>query len=383
MRRKLVAFAVVALVSLALGIIVSPATGLYDETVRVVSSAGTVLNGTASAVTGLYDKTVRIVNSSNQVIDSFGSGATPYPTPTALIFGTFSPIPLATATPNAGTPLIYNGTNISGQIDAEGTITNAGTVTCGTVSNHIWNTCQFTIASGAAITVANPTNLPTNAVVWLAATNAGTSTGAVTWGTNFLVWSPTTGNFVALSTLNGSASMLQTGVAGDTESIPFWSDGTLLKLITPRAISMPNLSAFNIQLSGDSGTTQASMARTALTFTEGSQGSIVSNSSMGTYLTVRAITIENIILDIGISPTCSVSEQITCFDCGTSAGACTAGQTSTIMSAITIASGATRQSISETVNTANVAAGHYISCLETAGTCTVSNNSINMMTRPQ
>ena len=120
-----------------------------------------------------------------------------------------------------------------------------------------------------------------------------------------------------------------------------------------------------------------------LRFSEGNDTALAANESLGTYKTVKAITIENIELDIQTSPTCSVSEQITCYDCGASAGACTSSQTSTIMSAITIASGATRQSIDESINTATVAAGHYISCLITAGTCTVSNNSITMMTRPQ
>ena len=125
------------------------------------------------------------------------------------------------------------------------------------------------------------------------------------------------------------------------------------------------------------------MARMPLRFDEGREAALVPNESMGTFQVVKAMTIENIILDIKVSPTCSVSEQIACYDCGAAAGACTAGQTSTIMSAITVATGATRTSISEPINTANVAAGEYVSCLITAGTCTVSDNSIQMMTRPQ
>lgn len=139
----------------------------------------------------------------------------------------------------------------------------------------------------------------------------------------------------------------------------------------------------NTSLTLPSDNAVTSMARIPMFFDEGTETALTANESLGTYKTVKAITIENIELDVKKSPTCSVSEQITCYDCGTAAGACTAGQTATIMNAITIASGATRQSVDETVNTANVAAGHYISCLITAGTCTVSDNAISMMARPQ
>lgn len=141
--------------------------------------------------------------------------------------------------------------------------------------------------------------------------------------------------------------------------------------------------AFTNLLGIGSDSTVHTMARMPMFFDEGPEVSLAANESMGTFKTVKAITIENIELDIKKSPTCSVSEQITCYDCGASAGACTSSQTSTIMNAVTIASGATRTSIDESINTANVAAGEYISCLITAGTCTVSDNSISMMARPQ
>ena len=139
--------------------------------------------------------------------------------------------------------------------------------------------------------------------------------------------------------------------------------------------------SFGLGISSDSAV--SSMARMPFFFDEGTETALVANESMGTFKTVKAITIENITLDIKKSPACTVSEQITCYDCGAAAGACTAGQTATIMSAVTIATAATRQSINETINTPNVAAGEYVSCLITAGTCTVSDNSISMMTRPQ
>lgn len=65
--------------TIALGIgvfrvpILKAVTASYNQTIRVVSSTGTVLNGVASAVSGNYNQTVRIVDSTNHVIDSFGT----------------------------------------------------------------------------------------------------------------------------------------------------------------------------------------------------------------------------------------------------------------------------------------------------------------------
>lgn len=55
--------------------ILSAVTAVVNETVRIVDSTGTVINGTASAVSAKYNKTVQVVDSTGHVIDSFGGGA--------------------------------------------------------------------------------------------------------------------------------------------------------------------------------------------------------------------------------------------------------------------------------------------------------------------
>lgn len=50
-------------------------TASYNRTIRIVDSAGTVINGVASATTGLYSETVRVVDSAGNVIDNFASGS--------------------------------------------------------------------------------------------------------------------------------------------------------------------------------------------------------------------------------------------------------------------------------------------------------------------
>ena len=75
MKRKIIAvFAVMVLVGIGLRAFAT--TALYNLTIRIVDSSGTVISGTASATSALYNQTVRVVNSSGKVLDSFGSLAT-------------------------------------------------------------------------------------------------------------------------------------------------------------------------------------------------------------------------------------------------------------------------------------------------------------------
>jgi hypothetical protein len=75
-------FAIIAL-ALAIGVgifrvpILQAVTASYNSTVRIVDSAGNVINGVASAVTANYNSTVRVVDSTGHVIDSFGGGSGP------------------------------------------------------------------------------------------------------------------------------------------------------------------------------------------------------------------------------------------------------------------------------------------------------------------
>jgi len=109
---------------------------------------------------------------------------------------------------------------------------------------------------------------------------------------------------------------------------------------------------------------------------------LIANEHMGTFKTPTAITIENATLD-PVSVTCAVSATITCYDCGTSAGTCTSGQTATVLTSASIATGAGGTSVDITPSTPNVAAAHYINCQVTAGTCATFFVNLSMMARPQ
>lgn len=124
-----------------------------------------------------------------------------------------------------------------------------------------------------------------------------------------------------------------------------------------------------------------SMPRMPMAFSINQQTALIANEHMGTFKTVKAMTIENIVLDAQ-NVTCAVSAVVTCFDCGTSAGACTSSQTSTIATSAAIATGAA-SSVDMTVSTAAVAAAHYITCEVTAGTCATLQANLQMMARPQ
>lgn len=124
------------------------------------------------------------------------------------------------------------------------------------------------------------------------------------------------------------------------------------------------------------------MARIPMAFSVNQQTALVANEHMGTFKTTKAITIENIVLDPE-NITCAVSATITCFDCGTSAGACTSAQTSTIYTSGSIATGSGGTSVDGTVTTAAVAAAHYITCEVTAGTCATFQANVSLMARPQ
>src|SRR6516164_7735970 len=75
--RILTAYLGIAIIAcLISGIDISKAvSGLYDHTIRIVNSSGTVIGGTASATTASYDGTVRVVDSTGHVLDSFGGGS--------------------------------------------------------------------------------------------------------------------------------------------------------------------------------------------------------------------------------------------------------------------------------------------------------------------
>ncbi len=85
---------ILLVVALGIGIFHAPimraVTASFDMTVRVVDSAGNVLNGTASATSASFDRTVRVVDSTGKVLDSFGGVAGSYPSGSPPQLGGFS-----------------------------------------------------------------------------------------------------------------------------------------------------------------------------------------------------------------------------------------------------------------------------------------------------
>ncbi len=110
-----------------------------------------------------------------------------------------------------------------------GTIANAGTVTCNFTNTYL---CHWTAASaGATYTVANPTGLPTNAMVGIGLTQVATGYPTITtWGTAFLYYKSSTDAIAAMQG-NVSTTMLYTNAATGTAWLWFWSDGTNLTLM--------------------------------------------------------------------------------------------------------------------------------------------------------
>lgn len=105
-----------------------------------------------------------------------------------------------------------------------------------------------------------------------------------------------------------------------------------------------------------------------LPFATGSITSIVANEIIGSGKTVRAQSIENVEASAA-GFTCVGNPTLTLLDCGTSAGACTAGTTT--LASVTIAGA---NSITDgTVSVASLPGGHYWAWQVSSGTCTLLN----------
>jgi hypothetical protein len=105
-------FVIALVIAAGVGILRVPilqaVTASYNSTVRIVDSAGNVINGVASAVTASYNSTVRVVDSTGHVIDSFG-GASPANPQVATVTLTSAQVKALDTTP---VPLIAaQGTN--------------------------------------------------------------------------------------------------------------------------------------------------------------------------------------------------------------------------------------------------------------------------------
>jgi hypothetical protein len=120
-QRKIFAALAIVLTVAALTSIVSGVTP-YNMTVRIVNSAGTVINGVASATTAAYNQTVRVVDSSGNVIDNFVGQLTSVGT--GLVGNGSAGSPLALATPvsqaNGGTGAAsLNAANVAQTINTQ------------------------------------------------------------------------------------------------------------------------------------------------------------------------------------------------------------------------------------------------------------------------
>lgn len=139
--------------ALALASIVSGVTP-YNMTIRIVDSAGNVVNGVASATTALYNQTVRVVDSSGNVIDSFGGGA--------------------------------GGSHVTAPIGGDGSVATPLTcTTCATTTNGgaLSGTAPITVSASGAIG-ANNVNQTVN-------TQAGDplyTLNGMTWGVENVAW---------------------------------------------------------------------------------------------------------------------------------------------------------------------------------------------------
>lgn len=429
--------------------ILGAVTGFYNSTVRIVDSTGNIIDGVASAITAPFNSTVRVVDSTGHVIDSFGGGtAGTYPSGTSPQLAGFSaanvpeaetvsgdcaftragansytiactksagnlftsaafgtalnmtiPPAIGGTTPAAGafttlsatTPMTAPSGGTGTTYGAPACVNGGNIASAGTVTPDFTNTnCfRFNLSSASvSVTFANPTNLPTNAIVYIAWTQGTAAVGSMTWGSSYLAYIVSSNSIAAMSGDSGFYALaFYPNSTTKTAWSAWWSDGTNLTLIPPsggnlevRAIKTQTTSTL-AQLIIGTDNAATTMARMPMAFSINQQTALVANEHMGTFKTVKAITIENIVLDAQ-NVTCAVSATVTCYDCGTSAGACTAGQTSTIATSAAIATGAAA-SVDMTVTTAAVAAAHYITCEVTAGTCATLQANVSMMARPQ
>lgn len=111
-------------------------------------------------------------------------------------------------------------------------------------------------------------------------------------------------------------------------------------------------------------------------FLKGSTGALTSlstNEIVGYGKTVRAVKIENMVGAAAVFTTCTTNPTFTLYDCGTSAGACTAGRTALANVTLTAANTGTNG----TVTSATLAAGHYWAVEISAGACAALNANVS------
>lgn len=144
---------------------------------------------------------------------------------------------------------------------------------------------------------------------------------------------------------------------------------TVSNTLTASTVNVTGLTASSMAATdGAKNLVSKGLPESYLPFASGSLTSIVANEIVGYGKTERALTIEN--LSAAASTfTCPITSPVlTLFDCGTSAGACTAGTTTLGSVTVTGAAG-----VAGVVASASLAAGHYWAWEITGGSCTSLN----------
>lgn len=408
MKKSLIA---VALAVLIIGIfhvpILRAVTASYNQTVRIVSSTGTVLNGVASAVSANYNETVRVVDSTGKVIDAFSSGGTNI----TAGAGDFSACTQTGASLNCTVVNSQGNALTSSTFGSSLNLTAPGAIGSGTSANGTFNNLNAVVALGT-LSVGGTGNCTGNVSICTVTLSGGTST--INWATppanqyvHIIISGGTNNvnfgsNILKYNGANDGYRTIQTsiqqvcGAAGAVPcSLTFWSDGTNLymdpftKDVESGVFYNRNGATFQvgfsvtsglITLNGDNGV--STMARLPLDFT--TSGITSTGVTFGIYKTVRAITIENFEGLAEIDTSCASGSTLNIYDCGTSAPANAACSGGTSLANVVLST-TPGTAADGTITSANVAAGHYIGAqISALGTsCTALTASISAMARPQ
>lgn len=275
-------------------------------------------------------------------------------------------------------------TNISGvATSAQGGTGNALQYTVNDRGATVTPACDFSLGyicrwaqnAGATMTASNIPGTATSpilvrTVAVSTAVNPGLALPATFWVLTIGSTQWTAGLTVHPQTRGGAAAV--------NDDYTWSCDGTNCFLVTPLADGSFTVLQASISLQIANDTTMTAAPRMAYAFSAAQQTALVANEHMGTFLTVKPITFDNATVDEN-NVTCAVNATVTCYDCGTSAGACTAAQTSTIWTSPAITSANTGLSVAGgALTTPPVAAGHYVTCEVTAGTCAVFQVGVSL-----
>lgn len=249
--------------------------------------------------------------------------------------------------------------------------------------------CRFAAGSASTLTVSNVPGSATNPVSVELDIYASALLNITLPSTMWTVGADAVTN--NSGTFSGSNTIQAPGpTSGNAFSAFYWKcDGTncyynggqsiRTRSITSQFVLTASLAEANNTFLNDNAT--VSMARMPLTF---STSSTTTATNFGVYKTVKAITIENVECLDAVATSCTGGSVVRLYDCGTSAPTnanCSGGTQLTTCTTSTTA-GAT---VDGTVNSAGVAASHYIGeQIQALGAnCTAVGIAVTAMARPQ